>query len=79
MVPNLGGTGNVLLVSATGGSATSAAADFLAQERWLHELRGQLPAGKAGEFPPFEALVKAQSRSGAAREVSIVFCRPAGK
>ena len=79
MVPNLGGTGNVLLVSATGGSATSAAADFLAQERWLRELRGQLPAGKAGEFPSFEALVKAQSRSGAAREVSIVFCRPAGK
>jgi hypothetical protein len=79
MVPNLGGKGNVLLVSATGGSATNAAADFLAEERWLRELRGRLPAGKAAEFPPFEALVKAQSRTGAAREVSIVFCRPVGK
>jgi hypothetical protein len=79
MVPNLGGTGNVLLVSATGGSATNAAADFLADERGLHELRGRLPAGNSAAFPPFEALVKAQSRSGTAREVSIVFCRLARK
>jgi hypothetical protein len=79
MVPNLGATGNVLLVSATGGSATNAAADFLADERWLRELRGRLPAGKGAEFPPFEALVKTQSRSGTAREVFIVFCRPARK
>jgi hypothetical protein len=79
MVPNLGGTGNVLLVSATGGSATNAAADFLADERGLHELRGRLPAGKSAAFPPFEALVKAQSRNGTSREVSIVFCRLAGK
>jgi hypothetical protein len=79
MVPNLGGKGNVLLVSATGGSATSAAAEFLAEERWLRDLRGRLPAGRGAAFPPFEALVKSQGRSGAAREVSIVFCRPAGK
>jgi len=79
MLPNLGGTGNVLLVSATGGSATGAAADFLGDERWLRELRGKLPAGKDAGFPPFEALVKTQSRSGTAREMLIVFCRLAGK
>ena len=79
LVPNLGGTGNVLLVSATGGSASNAASDFLADERSLHDLRGRLPAGKSPEFPPFEALAKTQSRSGTGREVSIVLCRAAGK
>ncbi len=79
MVPNLGGTGNVLLVSATGGSATNAAADFLAEEHWLTNLRERLPKGKDPAFPAFEALVRTQSRSGAARDVSIVFCRPAAK
>jgi len=79
LVPNLGGTGNVLVISATGGSATSAAADFLADEKSLQDLRGRLPKGAGAGFPPFEALVKTHSRSGATREVSIVFCRPAGK
>jgi hypothetical protein len=75
LLPNLSGTGNVLLVSATGGSATNAAADFLANEKALRDLRGQLPRGKTAEFPPFETLVKAQSRSGGTRDVSVVLCR----
>jgi hypothetical protein len=79
LVPNLGGTGKILLVSATGGSATGAAADFLADEKSLQDLRGRLPKGAEAAFPPFETLVKTHSRSGATREVSIVFCRPAGK
>jgi hypothetical protein len=79
LVPNLGGTGNVLLISATGGSATGAAADFLADDKSLQDLRGRLPNGAGPVFPPFEALIKSRSRSGATREVSIVFCRPAGK
>jgi hypothetical protein len=75
LLPNLGGTGNVLLVSATGGSASNAAAEFLANEKALHDLRGQLPRGRGPEFPPFEALVRAQSRSGATRDVEVVFRR----
>jgi hypothetical protein len=76
LMANLGGTGSVLLVAATGGSATNAAADFLADERSLHDLRSRLPAGKSAEFPHFEALVRAPGRSAGSRDVAIVFCRP---
>jgi len=79
LLPNLGGTGNVLLLSGTGGSAINAAADFLADEHGLAELRGKLPAARDGAFPPFEALVRAKGRSGLARDAEIVICRPAGK
>lgn len=77
LLPNLGGTGNVLLISATGGSATNAAADFLADERTLRDLRHSLPSTSDRSFPPFEALVRAGSRSSSPRDVSMVFCRPA--
>lgn len=77
LLPNLGDTGNVLLISATGGSAMNAAADFLSGERSLADLRRNLPARKGGAFPPFEALVKAKGRSSLPHEVSIIFCRQA--
>jgi hypothetical protein len=76
---NLGGTGTVLLVSATGGSATNAAADFLADEGALRDLRVRLSALASQEFPPFEALVRAQGRSASMREVAVVVCRVLGK
>lgn len=79
LTSNLGGTGRVLLVAATGGSATNAAADFLADDRALRELRNRLPAGGSKEFPPFEALVRAQGRTGNARDIAVVICRPLGK
>jgi hypothetical protein len=79
LLPNLGGTGNVLLISGTGGSATNAAADFLAGDRSLTALRHNLPATKDGSFPPFEALVNAKGRGGTPRDFSIVLCRPAAK
>jgi hypothetical protein len=79
LLPNLNNTGNVLLIAATGGSATNAAADFLADERALRDLYGRLPARKGADFPPFEALVKAQSRTGGTRETGVVFCRLVGK
>lgn len=79
LAPNLGNTGRVLLISATGGSATNAAADFLTDERALDDLRGRLPAGRSAEFPPFEALVRAQARTGSTRNAAVVFCRPVRK
>jgi hypothetical protein len=79
LLPNLGSTGNVLLVAATGGSATIAAADFLSDEKSLHELRGKLPPGNSTAFPAFEALVKTQGRNGGARETHIEFCRALGR
>ena len=79
LLPNLGGAGNVLLLSATGGSATNAAAAFLADERSMSQLRHYLPVARDGSFPPFEALVKARGRNGATSEASVVFCRPAAR
>jgi hypothetical protein len=79
LLPNLGGTGNVLLLSGTGGSAVNAAADFLVDQHAMALLRGKLPVTKDGAFPPFEALVKAKGRSGLPRDAEIVVCRPAGK
>jgi hypothetical protein len=79
LLPNLGDTGNVLLISATGGSATNSAADFLRDECSLTDLRRHLPATKDGAFPPFEALIKARGRSSRPHEVSIVLCRQAAK
>jgi len=37
----------------------------------------RLPGTKGGAFPAFEALVKAQGRSGLPRDVSVALCRAA--
>jgi hypothetical protein len=69
----------VLLVSATGGSAMNAAAEFLADERSLYNLRRGLPAVRGGAFPPFEALVRVGRRSTQPRDAAVVLSRPAAK
>jgi hypothetical protein len=79
LLPNLGGTGNVLLVSATGGSAVNAAADFLSDEGAMAAIRGKLPATSDQVFPAFEALVKTRGRGGRPRDAAVVLCRPASK
>jgi len=76
LLPNLGGTGNVLIVSGTGGSAINAGADFLADEQTLAELRRRLPAGKG--FPHFEALIKVKGRSTVPRDATVELCRVPG-
>jgi hypothetical protein len=73
LLPNLGGTGNVLIISGTGGSAVNTGADFLADEASLSDLRKRLPARQA--FPPFEALIKVRGRSSAPRDATVVVCR----
>ena len=75
LLPNLGATGSVLILSCTGGAATSTAASFLVDGERMAQLRAKLPAGKAGEFPYFEALLKITSRSRLPKDVEIVFCR----
>jgi hypothetical protein len=75
LLPNLGGTGNVLLVAGTGGSAVSAGTDFLADERSMSELRRRLPG--TGVFPYFEALIKVKGRSALPGDAVVVLCRAA--
>ena len=77
LLPNLGGTGNILIVSGTGGAATSAAGAFLMDGDRMASLRAKLPAGKEGEFPYFEALIRIPSRSRLPRDAEITVCRPA--
>ena len=76
LLPNLGQAGNVLIMSATGGSAVSAGADFLADEASVAVLRRSLPAKQNGRFPPFEALIRVKGRSALPRDATIVICRP---
>jgi hypothetical protein len=70
--PNLGGNGNVLIISGTGGSAINMAAEFLTSEAALQNLSSRLGNGN---FPPFEALVRLQSRHASAQDAAIVICR----
>jgi hypothetical protein len=77
LVPNLGGNGNVLIVSATGGSAFNAAAAYLADEASLVKLRQSLPAAKGGAFPNFEALVRVKGRSSQPKDSVLVIGRAA--
>ena len=74
LVPNLGGTGAVLIISATGGSALGAGTEFLASDHYLTDLRSRLPAAGSA-FPYFEALISVRGRGTPARDATIVLCR----
>jgi hypothetical protein len=75
LLPNLGGTGTVLIVSGTGGSSINGGADFLADEHALSALRKKLPTAKDKQFPYFEALIRVEGRSASPRNSTIVLCR----
>jgi hypothetical protein len=75
LLPNLGGTGNVLLIAGTGGSAINGGADFLADEQSLAALRKAI-GGKDGPFPYFEALIKVKGRGALPRDAAVIVCRP---
>jgi hypothetical protein len=75
LMPNLGGTGDVLIISGTGGSAINAGTDFLADEASMTSLRRQLPATAVRPFPHFEALIKVKGRSSVPRDATILLCR----
>lgn len=75
LLPNLGGTGNVLIISGTGGSAINAGADFLADEAAMTGLRRRLPAAADRPFPHFEALIQVKGRSSMPRDATILLCR----
>ena len=75
LLPNLGGTGNVLIISGTGGSAINAGADFLADEPSVAGLRRRLPGTADKPFPHFEALIKVKGRSSLPRDATVLACR----
>jgi hypothetical protein len=76
LFPNLGGTGDVLIVSGTGGSAMGGALGFLTDEHLMSELRAQLHVEGKAKFPYFEALLQIGSRSTLPRDSKILIARP---
>lgn len=75
LLPNLSGTGRVLIISGTGGAAVSSALDFLSDGRSLSQLRSLLPQSKSTDFPYFEALLRVKSRNTLPRDTAIIECR----
>jgi hypothetical protein len=76
LLPNLGGNGNVLILSGTGGSAVAATLDFLSDEKSLHDLRSRLGGSKSDAFPPFEAMLEIDKGANMHGNILILMCRP---
>jgi hypothetical protein len=75
LFPNVGGTGNVLIVSGTGGTAMSGVLAFLSDEHAMAQLRAKLNVAGNAQFPYFEALIKIASRNSLPRDSSILIVR----
>jgi hypothetical protein len=76
LFPNLGGTGTVLIISGTGGSAVNGALSALTDEHLLSQLRAKLPAKDNTHFPYFEALLQIGSRNTLPRDTRVLIVRP---
>jgi len=74
-LPNLSGSGNALLLTATGGSAMGVAMDFLNDESSLKALLARLPRSHGAGFPYFEALLKTARGSKELNSVQILIAR----
>ncbi len=79
LVPNLSGTGNMVILSGTGGAAAASAAAFLVDGERMTQLLAKLPGAPNGQFPYFEALLKIPSRSRLPKDAELVICRPTRK
>jgi hypothetical protein len=73
-LPNLSGSGNALILTATGGSALGVALDFLSSESQMNQLRAKLGGGTSN-FPYFDLLLKIEKGSKELNAVKLVICR----
>jgi hypothetical protein len=74
-LPNLGGNGNVLILSGTGGTAVAAALEFLLDENAMRDIRSRLAAFGSDTYPSFEALLEVDKGVNMPRNVLILMCR----
>lgn len=74
-LPNLAGTGNVLIVSGTGGASVTSALDFLNDDASMSQLRSRITSQKKDAFPYFEILLKIEKGGNLPRSVTIVLAR----
>ena len=75
LFPNMGGTGNVLILSGTGGTAMSGALGFLSDQHAMDQLRTRLQLAANAPYPYFEALLRIGSRNSLPRDSSILIVR----
>jgi hypothetical protein len=75
LFPNMGGSGNILIISGTGGTAMNGALGFLSDEHLMSQLRSQLNASAKAPFPYFEILLKIGSHNTLPRDSNIVIAR----
>jgi hypothetical protein len=75
LLSNLGGTGNALLISGTGGSTIATCTEFLTDEQAVSGLYRMLRGDGTRVFPSFEALLRITGRSTKPRDVGIVIAR----
>jgi hypothetical protein len=77
LLPNLSGSGNVLIISATGGTTMNAAVDFLSNEGSIRQLRERLiPKAPADSpLPFFEALIRTNTHGGVPHSNEILIVR----
>jgi hypothetical protein len=77
LFPNMGGTGNVLIISGTGGTAMNGALGFLSDEHSMAQLHARLNVAANAPFPYFEALLRIGSRNTLPRDSSVLIIRSA--
>lgn len=75
-LPNLSGTGNVLILGGTDMSSTEAAGNLLTTERFLVDLVRRLPAKDWNKLPYFEALLRTWHVDSTNRDFEIVALHP---
>ncbi len=75
-LPNLNGSGSVLIISATGGSAMGSALDFLLDENSMLRLRATLPHDRKGHYPYFDVLLRTERGTNAGKVATILVSRP---
>lgn len=71
-LPNLGQTGNVLLIAGTDMEGTEAVGQFVCNERYMARLRSFLSPASSSGFPHFEVLLKTKRPGAAGQDIEIV-------
>jgi hypothetical protein len=74
-LPNLGGTGNLLVISGTDPEGTETGAEFLTTEAGIRKLGRRLMGGRDGQLPYFEVILKSARIGGATPACEIAAAR----
>ena len=74
-LPNLGRTGNILVIGGTEVEGTEGGSEFVTTEQSLAQLRGVAKPDGEGEMPYFEALLESSRIGGAVPNFHVAAAR----